>query len=611
MGPTGGDGRGRKGKIRSRTVTAPAVMRYLRMLTNAALAGALGAAFVGILILQLNPGLPVAPRTVAPLYLTLAGFYGSTLAVAFYCLIVVRQLFASRVLSPGWISMRLLAWLGTLLSAWAAWLMWQNLQVFGPVLEPEAARRMALGMWATAGCAVLLFVIAALHYSSGGRRASPVGATLFALTVVAALMMPLTARGWGRARVGGFPPLEASQVLPPTPAASRVWMLLLDGATLDYISPATAEGRLPHFGRLLDAGASMHLTTISPTQPGPVWAAATTGKLPPDNGVRSAASYSYGPEYDAIDLLPDLCFAHAMVHLGLLRERPNTSENLRARPLWQILGAAGVTTGVVGVPLTNPAFPVAGYLVSDRAHRAATTFLPVEDRGLVYPPDLFAGRVPGPMDLSPGAGAAAEGRAQAAAVPPLLAGAMTPRDQWYQRVAVDLGERLTPALWALRLEGVDQAGHLFLRYSRPRAFGDVTEDERRRYGQVLAQQYAVLDAEIGRLLAGLGPDDVLLIVSGFGMEPLSPGKRLLARVLGEPELTGTHERAPDGFLIAYGRPVARGRLALGSILDLTPTLLYLFGLPVARDMSGTARTDLFTREFTAIHPVTFIPTYDR
>jgi hypothetical protein len=161
------------------------------------------------------------------------------------------------------------------------------------------------------------------------------------------------------------------------------------------------------------------------------------------------------------------------------------------------------------------------------------------------------------------------------------------------------------------LDGIDQAGHYFLRYTLPRAFGDVSDAERRRHGHVIAQQYQLLDDEVGRVLASLAPDDVLMVVAGFGMEAISPGKRLLARVLAEPDFSGSHERAPDGFLIAYGGPIASGRLPVGSVVDLAPTLLYMFGLPVGRDMVGTARTDLFTREFTSRRPVTFIPTYDR
>jgi hypothetical protein len=44
-------------------------------------------------------------------------------------------------------------------------------------------------------------------------------------------------------------------------------------------------------------------------------------------------------------------------------------------------------------------------------------------------------------------------------------------------------------------------------------------------------------------------------------------------------------------------------------VDITPTVLYFFGLPVARDMDGFARSDMFTREFSAERPVTFISSY--
>jgi hypothetical protein len=112
-------------------------------------------------------------------------------------------------------------------------------------------------------------------------------------------------------------------------------------------------------------------------------------------------------------------------------------------------------------------------------------------------------------------------------------------------------------------------------------------------------------------MAALGPDDLLLVVSGFGMQPVTPGKRLLARLFGAPDLSGTHEEAPDGFLLAYGAHVVTGKLARGSVVDVAPTVLYYLGLPVGRDMDGFARTDLFARTFTADRPITFIPSHQR
>ena len=78
------------------------------------------------------------------------------------------------------------------------------------------------------------------------------------------------------------------------------------------------------------------------------------------------------------------------------------------------------------------------------------------------------------------------------------------------------------------------------------------------------------------------------------MQPVSPVKHLAARVLRDPDVSGTHEHAPDGFLLAYGTPVAPGRKPRGSIVDVTPTILYFLGVPIGRDMDGYARADLFT-----------------
>ena len=51
------------------------------------------------------------------------------------------------------------------------------------------------------------------------------------------------------------------------------------------------------------------------------------------------------------------------------------------------------------------------------------------------------------------------------------------------------------------------------------------------------------------------------------------------------------------------------RQSRGAVVDLATTLLYFLGLPVARDMDGFARPDLFTQAFNAQRTITFIPTY--
>ncbi len=135
--------------------------------------------------------------------------------------------------------------------------------------------------------------------------------------------------------------------------------------------------------------------------------------------------------------------------------------------------------------------------------------------------------------------------------------------------------------------------------------------ERQQHGAVLDRAYAAVDDAIGAAVERLAPGDLLLVVSGFGMQPVSPVKHFAARVLRDPDVSGTHEDAPDGFLLAYGTAVAPGRKSRGSIVDVTPTILYFLGVPVGRDMDGYARADLFARAFTGERPSTFIPSHGR
>ena len=71
--------------------------------------------------------------------------YGTNLAVVFYAVIVLRQIFAVEVLSPGWLSVRLLSWLGTIAATGGAAIMWLNLRSFGPVLDGDTQSGMAVG----------------------------------------------------------------------------------------------------------------------------------------------------------------------------------------------------------------------------------------------------------------------------------------------------------------------------------------------------------------------------------------------------------------------------------------------------------------------------------
>lgn len=582
------------------------------MLSNSVIAASAASGYLTALVLHLNPSLPLAVSTVAPLALVVTAAYGVNLTVAFYALIVLRQIVAVEVLSPGWLSVRLLSWLGAMAAGGGATLMWLNLDGFGPVLGADAQHRLAASAIIVSSAGVVLLAIALAHL---GRRGGRVSAALLGATLLASVIGPLAVRGPGR-----VPPLP---VRSPIAAISgpdvsrphaRLILLIFDGASLDMIAPAVAAGRLANIGHIFDQGAVLHLATLRPTQAETVWSAAATGRLPMANGVRSALVYRL-PGGEALQLLPAYCFAQALVRFGFVEEQPLTSADLMARPIWRILGDHGVSVGLIGWPLTTPAPQVDGFVVSDRFHGLSEAALALDSSVALFPPSLLPevrAALGEPASPDPVALVATLGAPQPATdIDSRQGPAPVVADRLHLQLMTALEATAPSRFLAVRFPGIDAVGHRFLRYAHPEAFGDVSEEERRRFGRVLDEYYGFVDTLVGRALARLGPDDLLLVVSGFGMEPLLPGKRVLELLVGDAELSGTHERAPDGFALAFGQMVAPGRPSRAAIADIAPTVLYFFGLPVARDMEGLARTDIFKASFTEERPVTYIPSYGR
>ena len=577
------------------------------MLSNSLVAGMLATGYVVVLVLQLNPSLPLSPVRLMPLVTTVGVFYAVHLTVIFYVVLVVWQLLATEVFSPAWLSIGVLVWLGAAASAAGAALIWGNLQTFTLVLEPATRGEMASGALALL-VASALFVCVALLRAQIGPGARAACAVLVVLIAAGSIAAPLAVRGRGAPPLLEAHPIDMAADFGAAARSARVTIVAVDGGSLDFIASATAEGRLPNFGRILDAGAVMRLATLRPTSPEAVWAAVATGKLPQKNGVRSAGDYRLAHGGASIQLLPDYCGAQGLVRFGFLVEESHTSATLRTQPFWSILSTLGIPVGIVGWSLTDPATPVRGYLVSDTYTRMASTPSGIDNSSGVYPPGIQAEAL---SAIEEAASESAPAVSVSTGDPRFEAPARI--DRVYERIAQTLARSHPAQVTVVRYQSLDPIGHRFLRYAVPSEFGDVTDEERRRFGLVLERHYAAIDEAIGRGIAALAPDDLLIVVSGYGMEPLSLSKRLLEKLIGDPDVSGTHEAAPDGFLMAYGASVATGRRlqARASVVDVVPTILYFLGLPIGRDMDGYARTDLFQRSFTDERPITFIPTYDR
>ncbi len=88
-------------------------------------------------------------------------------------------------------------------------------------------------------------------------------------------------------------------------------------------------------------------------------------------------------------------------------------------------------------------------------------------------------------------------------------------------------------------------------------------------------------------------------------------RRIVESYRGNPHLSGSHHNAPDGLVIFLGPGIAEGAKIQGaSVVDVTPTLLYLMGLPLGQDMEGTLLADVLEESLIRSQPVTFISSYN-
>jgi predicted AlkP superfamily phosphohydrolase/phosphomutase len=292
-----------------------------------------------------------------------------------------------------------------------------------------------------------------------------------------------------------------------------------------------------------------------------------------------------------------------------------TAASRRRPALWDALNAFGIHTGVVRFWGTHPPERVQGFMLSNHFHRMRDRARAVES---LYPPDMFgeiANRALAPADVDPAlvsqfVDLSADGADDGQWRRDLVDRALAP-DLTYQRAGAVLRATYDPPFFATYFYGLDVVGHAFTRYAEPDRFGDVAPDDARRFGRVIDQYLTFLGQDIGDAEKSLKAGEILLVVSSYGMEPVPWWRRLLAAPFGGSPMSGTHEGAPDGFLFAVGDGIRAGAsVQRASVLDIAPTILYLMGLPVARDMEGRVFTEILEPSFMRDHPVTFIPSYE-
>ena len=291
--------------------------------------------------------------------------------------------------------------------------------------------------------------------------------------------------------------------------------------------------------------------------------------------------------------------------------RPYTSTSRKTKAIWNMLSQSGRKSNVVGWWASHPAEPIDGVVVTNAF--GGTRFHPQE--GWQVPPGSVHPKERAPL-LAPFKVFPSE-LTEAHILPfiPQAAKIDQKVDERLSTFARVLSDNATVHAvataimecepWdftAVYYDGIDHFSHAFMSYHPPRLEW-IEEKDFEMYQGVLRGAYRFHDLLLGRLVALAGPDTTVILCSDHGFESGAQRPRATPR---EPAGPAVWHRQYGIFVMA-GEGIRKDERIYGaSLIDLTPTVLTLFGLPVGQDMDGRPLLEAFETP----PPVATVPSWD-
>jgi len=350
----------------------------------------------------------------------------------------------------------------------------------------------------------------------------------------------------------------------------KVLLIGWDAADWKVIHPLIDAGKMPALEKFINNGIMGNLATLDPPLSPMLWTSIATGKTADKHGILGFTQ----PDSENKQI------------------RPVLSTSRKVKAIWNILMQEGYKTNVVGWWPSHPAEPINGVYVSNFYHkldkiplRAPRKFA----RDCIYPKDLeqilMSLRVhPGDLTF-----------AHILPFVPDAAKIDQDKDRRLNGIAKITAEAATvhaAATWimentewdfmAVYYDAIDHYSHGFMNFHPPR-MKHIPNELYERYKCVVEGGYIFHDMMLERLIELAGPDITIMLVSdhGFHSDHLRP-----KRIPKEPAGPAAQHR-PYGIICMNGPHIKKDELIFGStLLDITPTILTMFGLPIAKDMDG-------------------------
>ncbi len=361
--------------------------------------------------------------------------------------------------------------------------------------------------------------------------------------------------------------------------SNKVLLIGWDAADWKVIAPLVDAGKMPNMKRFLEQGVMGNLATLYPILSPVLWTSIATGKRAYGHGVHG--------------------FSEPDPQTGGVRPITNLARTTKA--IWNILNQEGKRCNVVGWWPSYPVEPINGVMVSNHYQESVAELgkpWPMP-KGTIHPERLIeplARLRIHPLEI------------QGEQLEPFVPKAREidqDKDKRLYSVAKILAECSTiqaAATGIMQLEpwdfmgvyfdAIDHFGHGFMRYHPPKSSW-ISQEDFDLYSQVIETGYCYHDFMLGVMMELAGPDTTIIIVSDHGFHP----DRLRPQYIPNEPAGPAEEHRPFGIIAMCGPGIKKDEVIFGaSLLDVTPTILSIFGLPVGRDMEGKVLLNALDRD---------------
>ncbi|GAB4254359.1 MAG: hypothetical protein Kow0079_10570 [Vicingaceae bacterium] len=371
---------------------------------------------------------------------------------------------------------------------------------------------------------------------------------------------------------------------------NKVLLIGWDAADWKIINPLIEKGEMPALEKMINNGVMGNITTLEPILSPMLWSSIATGKLADKHGV--------------------LGFTEPDPVTGGIKPISVTSRKVKA--IWNILTQNKLKSNVVGWWPSHPAEPIDGVCVSNFYPKSNK---PINEKwemakGTIHPKkmekELAAFRIH-PAELT---------YAHILPFIPNLKKIDQEKDKRINSFAKILAETATiqacgtylmeNTAWdfmAMYFDGIDHFSHGFMRYHPPK-LDKISNEDFEIYKDVVNGAYRFHDMMLEAVLNLIDENTTVILISDHGFH--SDHLRPLA--LPQEPAGPAYEHRHHGIFCMMGPNVKKDELIYGvSLLDITPTILQIFGLPIGEDMDGKVLTQAFEK----LQPIKTIPSWEK